>query len=72
MSIRTSLTLNSVHNPGLYPTDDLEAAKCDAVIDSIVDFGMRMRPTFMEKDEAKKVSGGNAYKNCTMAWSQSA
>ncbi len=41
---------------GLYPTDDLEAAKCDAIMDSSVDFNMAIRPSFKEQDEAKKVS----------------
>jgi len=40
---------------GLYPTDDLEAAKCDAIIDSSVDFGINVLPSMYENDEAKKV-----------------
>ncbi len=41
---------------GLYPTDDLEAAKCDAIIDSAVDFGINVLPSMRESDEAKKVA----------------
>lgn len=40
---------------GLYPTDDLEAAKCDAVMACTVDLSMNMRPSFREQDEAKKL-----------------
>ena len=43
---------------GLYPTDDLAAAKCDAIMDSSTDFSTSLRPSFMEKDEAKKVRLG--------------
>lgn len=41
---------------GLYPTDDLAAAKVDAIMDSSTDFGINVRPSFMEKDAAKKVN----------------
>ncbi|CAN0518827.1 unnamed protein product, partial [Scytosiphon promiscuus] len=43
---------------GLYPSDDLEAAKCDSVLDCATDFGINIRPSFMEKDQAKKVRKG--------------
>ncbi|CAM9287721.1 unnamed protein product [Ascophyllum nodosum] len=39
---------------GLYPTDDLEAAKCDAFLDSAVDFKANYYPAHIEKDEAKR------------------
>lgn len=41
---------------GLYPTDDLAAAKVDAIMDSSTDLGANIRPSFMEKDTAKKVN----------------
>lgn len=41
---------------GLYPTDDVAAAKCDAIMDSSTDFSTNMRPSFLEQDAAKKVS----------------
>ena len=41
---------------GLYPTDGLEAAKCDAIMDSAVDFRAVIRPSYLEQDQAKKVS----------------
>ncbi|CAM9289517.1 unnamed protein product [Ascophyllum nodosum] len=40
---------------GLYPTDYLEAAKCDAILCSIGDMWMNIRPVLVEKDEAKKM-----------------
>lgn len=40
---------------GLYPSDDLAAAKCDAIMDCATDYYINIRPSFMEKDEAKKV-----------------
>lgn len=40
---------------GLYPSDNLEAAKCDATIYSVTDFYVNARPCIMEKDQAKKV-----------------
>ena len=43
---------------GLYPSDDLEAAKCDSVLDCATDFGVNIRPSFIEKDQAKKVRKG--------------
>ena len=58
LSVRSSL-----HNAGLYPTGELEAAKCDAVLDSVIDIKMNARPVFIEKDEAKKVRR-------TRSWSQ--
>jgi len=41
---------------GLYPTEDLEAAKCDAIMDSAVDYRTVLLPSYMEQDEVKKVS----------------
>lgn len=43
---------------GLYPTDDLEAAKCDAVMDCSPDFMGKVRPSYYEKGE-KKVKMGS-------------
>ena len=43
-------------NPGLYPSDDFEAAKCDALMDSATDFVAIVRPYLQEKGEARKVS----------------
>ncbi|CAM9452571.1 unnamed protein product [Ectocarpus sp. 6 AP-2014] len=40
---------------GLYPSDDLAAAKCDATMDCATDYYINIRPSFMEKDEAKKM-----------------
>eukprot|EP00903_Cladosiphon_okamuranus_P011629 g10938.t1 len=40
---------------GLYPTDDLTAAKVDAIMDCSTDFGTNMRPSFLEKDMDKKM-----------------
>lgn len=40
---------------GLYPTDDLEAAKCDAIMDCTVDLVYKVIPILSGKDEAKKV-----------------
>ncbi|WP_411024211.1 hypothetical protein, partial [Salmonella sp. s58408] len=40
---------------GLYPSDDLEAAKCDAVLDSATDFFINLRPAYIENDQAKKL-----------------
>ncbi|CAM9664742.1 unnamed protein product [Hapterophycus canaliculatus] len=40
---------------GLYPSDPLDAAKCDAILDCATDFGTAARPSFIEKDEAKKL-----------------
>lgn len=40
---------------GLYPTDDLSAAKVDAIMDSFTDLGNTMRPSFRERDATKKV-----------------
>ena len=45
----------SFHLTGLYPSDDLEAGKCDAVLESAVDVYINMRPAYQEKDQAKKV-----------------
>ncbi|CAM9287796.1 unnamed protein product [Ascophyllum nodosum] len=39
---------------GLYPTDDLEAAKCDAFLDFVVDLKVNYYPAHIEKDEAEK------------------
>ena len=47
--------LRLIHNPGLYPTDYLEAAKCDAILGSTGDMYMRFSPMYVEKDEARKV-----------------
>lgn len=44
---------------GLYPSDALDAAKCDAIMDCAGDFYVNARPSFMEKDETKKVLGKN-------------
>jgi prostaglandin-H2 D-isomerase / glutathione transferase len=35
----------------LYPINYIEAAKCDAVLDSIADIGSKLRPSMLEKDE---------------------
>nr|WEU39139.1 glutathione S-transferase [Saccharina japonica] len=40
---------------GLYPSDNLEAAKCDAILDSATDFYINIRPAYIEKDQAKKL-----------------
>ncbi|CAB1115929.1 unnamed protein product [Ectocarpus sp. CCAP 1310/34] len=40
---------------GLNPSDDLAAAKCDAIMDCVTDLHINIRPSFMEKDEAKKM-----------------
>nr|ABR09273.1 glutathione S-transferase 3 [Laminaria digitata] len=40
---------------GLHPSDDLEAAKCDAVLDAAVDFYINVRPAYTEKDQAKQL-----------------
>lgn len=39
----------------LYPTDGLEAAKCDAVMDCCTDLVDKLRPSLFEKDEERKV-----------------
>ncbi|CAN0112663.1 unnamed protein product [Scytosiphon promiscuus] len=39
---------------GLYPSDSLDAAKCDAVMDCATDFWQHAVPVYMEKNEAKK------------------
>ena len=44
---------------GLYPTDDLEAAKCDAIMDCTVDIRTAVIPSIREQDQAKKVSNDN-------------
>jgi hypothetical protein len=36
---------------GLYPLNYIEAAKCDAVLDSIADMNTKLRPSMLEKDE---------------------
>ena len=41
---------------GLYPTDDLAAAKIDAIMDCSADLSLNIRPSFMEQDTAKKVN----------------
>lgn len=41
---------------GLYPTDDLEAARCDAIMDCTTDFYVNLAPSLREEDNAKKVS----------------
>eukprot|EP00904_Undaria_pinnatifida_P002388 jgi/Undpi1/1214/HiC_scaffold_107.g14128.m1 len=43
---------------GLYSSDDLGAAKCDAIIDCITDFYVNARQCITEKDQAKKVELG--------------
>lgn len=40
---------------GLYPADDLDAAKCDAVMDCGTDLSGNVRPSMLEKDDEKKV-----------------
>lgn len=40
---------------GLYPTDDLEAAKCDAVMDSCGELTTKARLWLFEKDDESKV-----------------
>lgn len=40
---------------GLYPTDPMEAAFCDAAADTFTDVYRPMRNSYDEKDEAKKV-----------------
>ena len=40
---------------GLYPSDDFEAAKCDASLGCVGDFYANVRPSLAEKDQAKKV-----------------
>lgn len=39
---------------GLYPTDYLEAAKCEAILGSIGDILINLRPVVFEKDEVRK------------------
>ena len=40
---------------GLYPSDDLEAAKCDASMGCVADFYANVKPSITEEDQAKKV-----------------
>nr|WEU39138.1 glutathione S-transferase [Saccharina japonica] len=40
---------------GLFPTDDFEAAKCDAAIELSTDFYAQGVPYFSEKDETRKL-----------------
>jgi prostaglandin-H2 D-isomerase / glutathione transferase len=40
---------------GLYPLNYIEAAKCDAVLDSIADMGSKLRPSMLEKDEVLRL-----------------
>eukprot|EP00899_Mesostigma_viride_P022236 jgi/Mesvir1/3197/Mv16350-RA.1 len=40
---------------GLYPTDPVEALKVDQILDGFEDNGATIRPSYMEKDEAKKL-----------------
>lgn len=44
-----------LHVSGLYPTGDLEAAKCDAAMDLATDYNAHGLPYYHEKDEARKV-----------------
>ena len=52
---RTRDNLGPFNVSGLYPSGDLEAAKCDAAIDLATDFYVNGMPYHKEKDPARKV-----------------
>lgn len=40
---------------GLYPSDELEVAKVDSLIDFAAEYLLAIQPAYFEKDPAKKV-----------------